>query len=277
MTTIQAAEPGLVTWNELKVRPRPTTPHRIPYGNDPAQFVELWLPDGPGPFPTVVLIHGGCWQAKVDTIGLTNYIADDLRKRGIAVWNLEYRSIDQAGGGYPGTFLDVAAGADALRLHAAQYGLRTDKIVAIGHSAGGHLALWLAARRKIAASSPLAAKDPLPLSAVVSLAGLPDLEEVQANKGYGCGPDCIPLLTKSSYADTSPALLLPLGLPYWLINGDKDTIAPPVSGASFHAKARAAHDVATLEVVPGTGHFDLIAPETKAWAYVADLVKELTK
>ncbi|MDB5367220.1 MAG: alpha/beta hydrolase [Rhodospirillales bacterium] len=278
----QAAEPTLVTWAELKARPRPTTPHRIPYGSDESQFVELWLPDGPGPHPTVLMLHGGCWQAKVDTIGLTNYMADDLRKRGIAVWNVEYRSIDQAGGGYPGTFLDVAAAADALRSHAATYGLRTDRVVAIGHSAGGHLALWLAARAKIAATSPLAAKDPLQLSAVISIGGLPDLEAVQAAKGLGCGPDCIPLLVGAAsrtnpYADTSAAEMLPLGIPYWVVDGDKDVIAPIASGEAFHAKAIAKGDRSTLKIVDHTGHFDLIAPETKAWAYVADLLKDLSK
>lgn len=280
--TAEAADPTLVTWAELKARPRPTTPHRIPYGSDASQFVDLWLPDGPGPFPTVLMIHGGCWQAKVDTIGLTNYIAEDLKRRGIAVWNVEYRSIDQEGGGYPGTFLDVAAAADALRTHAAQYKLRTDNVVAIGHSAGGHLALWLTARRKIAASSELAANDPLQVSSVVSIGGLPDLEEVQAAKGLGCGPDCIPLLVGAAkrtnpYHDTSPAALLPLGIPYWVVDGDKDTIAPMSSGQSFHDKATLNGDRSTLKIIEQTGHFDLIAPETKAWAYVADLLKELTK
>jgi acetyl esterase/lipase len=278
----QAAEPALVTWAELKVRPRPTTPHRIPYGSDASQFVELWLPDGPGPHPTVLMLHGGCWQAKVDTIGLTNYMADDLKRRGIAVWNVEYRSIDQEGGGYPGTFLDVAAAADALRIHAARYALRTDKVVAIGHSAGGHLALWLAARAKIAPSSPLAANDPLRLSAVVSIGGLPDLQAVQAAGGLGCGPDCIPLLVGAAlrptpYADTSPAELLPLGIPYWVVDGDSDVIAPSASGEAFHAKAIAKGDRSTLKILDRTGHFDLIAPETKAWSYVAGLLKDLTQ
>ncbi|GIL41522.1 alpha/beta hydrolase [Roseiterribacter gracilis] len=280
--TSDAADPKLVSWGELKVRPRPTTPHRIAYGSDPSQFVDLWLPDGPGPFPTVLMLHGGCWQAKVDTIGLTNYIADDLRKRGVAVWNIEYRSIDQAGGGYPGTFQDVAAAADALRTHAAQYKLRTDKVVATGHSAGAHLALWLAARGKIAASSPLAATDPLKLAAVVSIGGLPDLEAVQEAQGLGCGPDAIPLLIGAAkrtnpYHDTSPAALLPLGIPYWIVDGDKDTIAPVASGQSFYDKAIAKGDKATMKILDQTGHFDLIAPETKAWAYIAGVLQDLSK
>jgi acetyl esterase/lipase len=283
MTTIAAAEPPrLVTWDELKSRPRPTTPHRIAYGSDPSQFVDLWLPDRLGPHPVVLLLHGGCWQAKVDTIGLTNYIADDLRRRGIAVWNVEYRSVDQDGGGYPGTFLDVAAAADALLLHAAAYRLRTDRVVAAGHSAGGHLALWLAARGRIPATSALAARDPLRLAAVVSIGGLPDLASVQAEQGLGCGPDCIPLLvgaaTRSApYADTSPAELLPLGLPYWLVDGDRDVIAPPAAGAGFYAKAVAKGDRAMRHTLEQTGHFDLIAPETPAWSWLADLLRELSK
>ena len=113
-----------------------------------------------------------------------NYAAEDLRKRGIAVWNIEYRGVDEPGGGYPGTFQDVAAGLDAVRGQAGAYHLRLDKVVAVGHSAGGHLVLWAAARAKLPAWSMLRAADPLKFSAIVDLAGIPNLA---ADTNTACG------------------------------------------------------------------------------------------
>jgi acetyl esterase/lipase len=134
-------------------------PERIAYGKDPSQFGELWLPAQPGKAPVVVMIHGGCW---LDSYGLDlmNGLAGDLRERGVAVWNIEYRRLGQPGGGYPGTFQDVAAAVDALRGLAARYPLDLGHMAAVGHSADGHLALWAAARRRLPAASPLRAPDP---------------------------------------------------------------------------------------------------------------------
>jgi acetyl esterase/lipase len=137
---------GLMAWPDLLERPRPQPDSTINYGADPLQVVDLWLPDGDGPHPTVLMVHGGCWQTDTADRTIMNWIADDLRRRGIAVWNIDYRGVDRPGGGYPGTFLDAAAAADALRDHAGRFNLDIDPLVAIGHSAGGHLALWLGAR-----------------------------------------------------------------------------------------------------------------------------------
>jgi acetyl esterase/lipase len=137
---------GLMAWPDLLERPRPEPSATIRYGDDALQVVDLWLPEGPGPHPTVLMIHGGCWQTEIADRRIMNWIADDLRRRGIAVWNIDYRGVDRPGGGYPGTFLDAAAAADALRDHAPRFNLDIDPLVAIGHSAGGHLALWLGAR-----------------------------------------------------------------------------------------------------------------------------------
>src|SRR6185295_10962523 len=98
-------------------------------------------------------VHGGCWQTELGDRRIMNWIADDLRKRGIAVWNIDYRGVDRAGGGYPGTFQDAAAAADALRGAAPKYRLDISRLVAVGHSAGGHLALWLAGRPRLPAAS----------------------------------------------------------------------------------------------------------------------------
>ena len=139
--------------------------------------MDLWLPEGRGPHPTVLMVHGGCWQTEIADRTIMNWIADDLRRRGIAVWNIDYRGVDRPGGGYPGTFQDVAAAADALRAMPARIDLDLSRLVAIGHSAGGHLALWLAGAAAAAAGSPLRTADPCAIRAVISLGGLPDLEE----------------------------------------------------------------------------------------------------
>src|SRR5581483_2347921 len=116
-----ASAQALMTWQDLMRAPLPHASRKIAYGAGPGQFAELWLPERPGPHPVVLMAHGGCWQAKIASLQIMNYIAEDLRRRGIAVWNIEYRGVDQSGGGYPGTFVDVANAADALRAAAPQY------------------------------------------------------------------------------------------------------------------------------------------------------------
>ena len=138
--------PELMKWPALLERERPEPDSTLPYGDDQMQKVDLWLPAGPGPHPTVLMVHGGCWQTEIADRRIMNWIADDLKKRGIAVWNIDYRGVDRSGGGYPGTFADAAAAADALRAQAERHRLDLRPLVAVGHSAGGHLALWLAAR-----------------------------------------------------------------------------------------------------------------------------------
>ena len=131
-----------------------------------------------------------------------DWAAADLQRRGIAVWNIDYRGVDRPGGGYPGTFLDAAAAADALAAHARALHLDTRRVVAVGHSAGGHLALWLAGRRHIPASSPLHSAHPLPIASVVSLGGLPDLE-LETRVANGCGTEVSATLAAGHYAETS--------------------------------------------------------------------------
>lgn len=184
----------LMDWPDLLARPMPHATQRIAYGQGANQLAELWLPDGPGPHPVVGMVHGGCWRARVANLSIMNWAAEDLRRRGVAVWNIEYRGVDQAGGGWPGTFEDVAAAADALRPVAAAHDLSLARVVAVGHSAGGHLAMWLAARPRLPAGSPLASAHPLPIAAVVSLGGLPDLAADKAAAGAACGPAVIDAL-----------------------------------------------------------------------------------
>ncbi|THD64586.1 alpha/beta hydrolase [Phenylobacterium sp.] len=265
------AQPQLMDWPDLMGRPLPKASAKIAYGPDPLQVAEVWRPEGKGPFPTVLMIHGGCWRSGLSNLHIMDYAAEDLRRRGIAVWNIEYRGVDRPGGGYPGAFQDVNAAADALVAHGKDYGLRTDKIVVLGHSAGGHLALWLGARGKLPRSSPLRDGKPLSIAWVVSLGGLPDL----ATAKEGCGEKTVASLLAGSraadpLADTSPARLVPLPVPRMLIHGDLDDTSPPSQGRAYVVKARAAGDIrAWTYSIPGEGHVEEIAPGSTTWASVA--------
>ena len=202
-------------------------PKRLEYGPEHLQFGDLYLPNHSGQRPIVILIHGGYWRSRYG-LDLMNGLAEDLAKRGYAAWNIEYRRVGNMGGGWPGTFQDVAIATDYLRQIAPSYGLDLKKVVPIGHSAGGHLAFWLAARPRIpifAKNSPLAGSQlagkheetatPLALAGTISLAGVVDLE--MAWKLHLSNNAVVELLggtlvsVPERYTVASPAALLPLG------------------------------------------------------------------
>lgn len=268
--------PKLMTWGDLLARPKPVADKSFIYGSDPYQVVDLWLPRGDGPHPVVLLVHGGCWTTKIADRTLMNYLAGDLRTRGYAVWNIDYRGVDRPGGGYPGTFLDAGAAADALRGAAAAHRLDLKRIVAVGHSAGGHLALWLAARPRLPANSPLRSADPLRIPAVISLGGLPDLEEAATPPGSGCGTEVIAKLVGSGradiYADTSLPRLAPIEIDQMLVNGTDDRIIPTVYASSYAGKMRGKGDPVSIDMIPATGHVELVAPSSKAWSRTLELI-----
>jgi len=264
---------GLMVWPDLLERERPKESAEIRYGESALQIVDLWLPKGKGPHPTVLMVHGGCWQTEIADRRIMNWIADDLRKRGIAVWNIDYRGVDREGGGYPGTFLDAAAAADALKTHSARYDLDPSRLVAVGHSAGGHLALWLAGRNRLPAASPLRTGNPLAIPTVISLGGLPDLEEAARPPGSGCGTEVIDKLTGGNFADTSVPHLAPLGVKQILVNGAQDRIIPPAYAESYAKPMRAAGDDVRVRMVERTGHVELIAPESDAWRVTVEEIE----
>lgn len=274
-----------ITYKDLLARERPAaTMARIPYGADPLQFGELWLPEGQGPHPVVALIHGGCWRADLPGVELTAHMAEALRRDGIAVWNVEYRRIG-GGGGYPATFQDVAAGLDHLRVLAPQHRLDLSRVVVSGHSAGGHLAAWAAARPKLPADSPLRTADPLTVKAVVSLAGIVDLAAYRTDGPTACGgPATIDGLTGAAtgrtgdlYRDTSPAALLPLGVPQAVVSGALDKIVPSRFGEAYGAAAKTAGDRVEIIDFPGAGHFELIDPSSEAWKRLREVYRGLLK
>jgi acetyl esterase/lipase len=280
------AAPGLaaahVTFSEMQQRVHPKADIRLSYGPEASQVVDLWLPKGPGPHPVVVVIHGGCWIKSIAGLELMDFVANDLRRHGIAVWNIEYRRIEEPGAGYPGTFLDTGAALDLLGASAAKYRLNLDRVVAVGHSAGGHLALWAAARSALPKDSPLWTAHPQKIDAVVGLGQLGDLRAVAEAKKPPCGGAATiaslvgpPTAAHPDvYADTSPDRLEPSPARKILIHGSDDTIAPPVFGEIYRDAAAKRGAKVELSIIAGADHFDIIAPETAAWARVRAVIED---
>jgi acetyl esterase/lipase len=278
-----AAAPALASasYQELLARPAPKPDAHIAYGRAAQQVGDLYLPKGYGAHPVVVLIHGGCWLGELPAGELMAPMVEPLRAKGFAVWNIDYRRLGQTGGGYPGTFLDAGAAVDELRTLAPRYHLDLAHVAVVGHSAGGHLAAWVAARGRIASPSPLHAANPLPVRGVVSLGGILDLEAYRAKGPGACGgPPIIDGLVgrrADPYADTSPVALLPSGVPIAVVSGGSDRIVPPAFGHDYAKRARAAGDTVTDIEIPTAGHFDEIDPEASAWAAVAAAIEKAAR
>jgi acetyl esterase/lipase len=260
--------------------PPPLADLRVPYGPDPNQFVDLRLPARPGPHPVVVAIHGGYWRARYD-LAYLGHLCADLTARGFATVNVEYRRLGQPGGGWPGTFIDVAAALDHLRTLAADHRLDLTRVTALGHSAGGHLALWLAARHRLPADSPLhvPGATPLPVSMAVSLAGVVDLRRASelrlsdavVHDLLGGTPASIP----DRYAAASPHDLLPLGpaVHQVLVHGTADGPVPHEISARYAARAAALGDDVRLVSLPGVDHFAVVDPRSVVWPRVVDALR----
>lgn len=267
-----------MTFEDILALETPSPGLRIDYGRDSRQFGELRVPHGEGPHPVAVVVHGGCWRAQYDITHIRSF-ADGLTAAGVATWTLEYRRVGHPGGGWPGTLLDVAAGVDHLREIATNHPIDLERVVAVGHSAGGQLVLWLAGRAKLPKTSPLFLASPLPLAGVVSLAGVDDL--ARAVREGVCGDMAAQLLegdpreVPERYAEASPIERLPLGVPSHLVSGSRDDIVPPEFGRDFQSAAERAGDSVTWTLIEEAGHFDLIAPTSSAWPEVRQTVVAL--
>jgi acetyl esterase/lipase len=226
----------------------------IAYGDDPAQFGELTLPGGT-PKGVVVVVHGGFWKAAYD-LSLGRPLAASLVEQGWAAWNIEYRRVGH-GGGDPATFDDVAAAIDALH----DQDLPLDRVLAVGHSAGGHLATWAASRGRFARW-----RASVDLAGVVSQAGVLDLTTaydddlgdgaVRNLLGHPPGPDDAPL---------DPLAQVPLDVPVHCVHGSLDDVVPLSQSRAYVAAARAAGATAELTVIEGGDHFVVIDPASQAW------------
>jgi acetyl esterase/lipase len=254
--------------------PAPPYDHKIAYGTDPLQFGELRLPKGAGPHPAVVMIHGGCWLSQYD-LKYAGQMCASLAEAGVATWNVEYRRLGDGGGGWPGTFEDVARSADYVRTLAKTYPLDLNRVIAAGHSAGGHLALWLAARKNLLKDHALYSSNPIRLSGVVSIAGVADLRKPVP----ACG-DAIEKLIggdESRYQSASPVEMLPLGVKQIIVHGKADRTVPFSIATGYAEEARKKNDELKLVVIEKAGHFEVVDPKSFAWERVRDEILSLLK
>ena len=243
------------------------------YGASPEQVGELWLPDGGARRPVAILVHGGYWRARYG-LDVMHAMAGDLRARGIATWNIEYRRVGSPGGGWPGTFEDVAAAVDAPLSLPFQERLDLTRVTLIGHSAGGHLALWAAGRGRLQ-HGPGAAPRLLP-GLVIALAAVSDLFEAARRRlsndaviDLMGGP---PETHRSAYLHASPASLPPLGVPQLVVHGTADDSVPHEISEAYHAAAVAAGDECELRRLDGIDHFALIDPGSDVWKQIAERI-----
>jgi acetyl esterase/lipase len=233
-------------------------PERHRYGPARSQRADLYVPEGGGPFPVVVLLHGGYWRSKYGK-SLMRGVAADLRRRGVAAWNVEYRRVGRHRGGWPMTLDDVGAAIDLL----AELGdprLDLDDVAAVGHSAGGQLALWAAAR----GDGRVEIRRVVAQSAVLDLvrAGQPAAEFL------GGRPEEVP----ERYAAADPMQLVPIGKPTLIVHGAEDETVPLKRSRAYVEAARAAGDPVEL-IEPEPGHHRVhIDPRSQAWQVVADWV-----
>lgn len=273
---------------ELLKQPTPPPTARVAYGKDSVQFGELRVPPGPGPFPVAILVHGGCWSVKlpdlpesVTSFELLRPIAAALTDQGIASWNIEYRRLGNEGGGWPGTYQDLSRATDMLRDLAPRYHLDLSRVVAMGHSSGGQLSMWLVARGKLSKNSPLYTDSPLPLRGVVLIDGVADLATFQPAEQAMCGGPAItqfmggtPAQVPDRYREGSITSLLPVGVKQELFIRDR----PPemVAAAEQYVRmAEKAGDPVRIFSLKGTSHFDPINPGTQDWASILATLRAL--
>jgi acetyl esterase/lipase len=235
-------------------------PERHRYGSHRWAKADLHVPDGPGPFPVVVVIHGGYWRARYSK-RLMKAACADLARRGVAAWNVEYRRIGRGqGGGWPATFDDVGAAIDHLaKLEDARLDV-AGGVAALGHSAGGQLALWAASRGDAV----------VPVTRVVAQAAVCNLSVVgePAWNLMGGRPDEVP----ERYDAADPMRLVPLGVPTLLVHGEADETVPVQRSREYREAALAAGDrVELVEPVPG-GHRVHPDPRSEAWRVAAEWV-----
>lgn len=227
------------------------------YGSDANQFIDLRMPKARGAHPLAICIHGGFWRAKYD-LEYLGHLCAVLKARGIATANLEYRRVGNAGGGWPGTFEDIRTAHRFLLQNAQRYGFDTRRVIVLGHSAGGQLALCLAAHES-------------GLATAVSLAGVVNLERAYelhlSNDAVveflGGKPAEVP----EHYREADP-MKLAIRTRQWLVHGTEDDIVPPALSKNYvDAKVKSKED-AQLVAIAGAEHFDVVDPRSEAWAQV---------
>jgi acetyl esterase/lipase len=269
---------GPMSWGEFQRLDRAEPDARVDWGPGEHAFGEWYLPGGDGPHPVVVLVHGGCWQAIAD-VSYVGHLGRELAAWGWAVWAPEFRRVDQEGAAWPAILEDLAAAVDYLRTVETP-ALDLSRVVSVGHSSGGHLALWLAGRPRLPVDiedgARLRGSDPLAIHAVVGLAAIADLEDYDRRGGGGCGPQSVsrllgsPAEARAERLDlASPVGRLPLGVPQLLVTGALDATVPAAHAEAWVDAARAAGDEARFLTPAEAGHFEVVAPWTDPFGVVA--------
>ncbi|MBZ5521554.1 MAG: alpha/beta hydrolase [Acidobacteriia bacterium] len=253
--------------DSVLTRKPPAPDRRATYGADPNQFAEIRVPAGPQPHPVVFFIHGGYWRAKYDLTYAGNLCAA-LAKAGVATWNVEYRRVGNPGGGWPGTFEDIRSAWRLLLSLDSGKEFDRRRVCVAGHSAGGHLALCLAAFEK-------------PVKRVLSLAGVLDLRRAwelhlsndAASEFMGGPPSSVP----EHYREASPAERPIPQAVQKIVHGTADEAVPYEISSSYAETKKRAGEKIELITLPGTGHFEIVDPESKIWPKIQAEFLALTR
>jgi acetyl esterase/lipase len=251
-----------VSAEDILSHPQPPPDERVAYGADPNQFLEARLPRAKGPHCVLLNIHGGFWRAKYD-LAHAGHLCETLRAAGVATFNIEYRRVGNAGGGWPGTFEDIRSAYRFVQQEHSRFHLDLDRLVVMGHSAGGQLALCLAAHETS-------------LHRAISLAGVVDLKKAFAlhlsrdavAEFLGGKPDAVP----EHYREADQ---MELSIPHarqWLLHGGEDDTVPPEFSRDYVMQKKKAGESAELLEIPHAGHFDLIDPAAEGFKQVKSTV-----
>jgi acetyl esterase/lipase len=249
-----------ITWNQIAELEVPTATRTLQYGDSDIQVIDVFDPSDGGNGSYVMLIHGGCWLNQYDRFYM-GHIASSLAENGTTVYNIEYRRVGDIGGGFPGTFEDVHAAYKAVSTDVLGSAEKQSNITIVGHSAGGHLALWLASADST-------------VHRVVGLAAISDLSEYARGTGncqtaaprlMGGSPEDIP----AAYIASDPALIANPKAEIVLISAENDAIVPPSHNEGYKMKTNARH-----VVLSGVGHFDLVAPISSVWRQVLSVISD---
>lgn len=246
---------------DILTLPAPKADARVAYGSDENQFIDLRLPHGKAAHALAIFIHGGFWRARYD-LGYGGHMCAALTAQGIATANVEYRRAGNAGGGWPGSFADIRGAYQFLLQNAGRHGFEPGRVIVAGHSAGGQLALCLAAHEN--------------LTAAISLAGVVDLQQAYS---LHLSNDAVveflggtPTQVKEHYQEADP-MKLSIRSKQWLVHGSADDIVPPSFSRDYvKAKRKKDERVEWMEIARA-GHFDLVDPRSTAWKEVARVVE----